>query len=153
MFLKMDLKELFEEQDMDVEVNEQEEEEMEVEVNEEEEEEMDDDDDAILSDDSCYDSERPEDIPEEIFRVLNQAEVNTLNPLKKMCCTYFYYTPGNAKFCALCIVRISGLFSWLYAVRKHDTRPYLHIDGVFCSECRDPLFQIMPCNLCPICTI
>ena len=55
MFLKMDIEE------MKVEVNEEEEE-------EKEEEEM-LDEDAILSDNSCYDSERFEDVTEKIFRV------------------------------------------------------------------------------------
>jgi len=39
------------------------------------------------------------------------------------------------------IVRISRLFSRLRVVRKHDTDHY--IDGLSCSECRGPLYQIM----------
>lgn len=140
----MDFEELqFDGDEMEVEVNN---EEMEIEVNEEEEM----DDDAILSEDSCYDTDRSD--TEEIVRVLNQAEVNTLNPLKKMCCIYFYFTSGHAKFCVSCMVRISGLFSMLYADIKHDTRLYVLMDGLFCSSCGDPLFLIMPCNLCPVCT-
>jgi len=115
------------------------------------EEEM-SDEDEVLSDDSCYDSDIEEDVVEEVHRVLNQAEVNTLDSLKKMCGIYFYYAGDSAKFCSSCIVRISGLFSRLCAVRKHDINPYILIDGLFCSECRYPLYQIMPCNLCPICT-
>ncbi|XP_071642932.1 uncharacterized protein [Temnothorax longispinosus] len=59
--VKMDFEELqFEGHEMEVEANV---------------EEMEVDDEALLSDDSCYDSEMSdEDIPDEIFRVLNQAE-------------------------------------------------------------------------------
>ena len=141
----MDLEELFEGHEMEVEANVEEE----MEVNEEEEMEW-----KLMMMQFCQtirDSDRFEDIPDEIFRVLNQAEVNMLNPLKKMCCIYSYFTPGHMKFCASCIVRIHGLFSMLYAVRRHDTYPYILINGLFCSSCGDPLYLISPCNLCPMC--
>jgi len=42
-------------------------------------------------------------------------------------------------------------FSSLCAVRKHDTVYTIHED-YSCSGCKDFLYQIMPCNMCPICT-
>jgi len=110
------------------------------------------DEDHVLSDDSCFESDIEDDVTE-IYRDLNQAEINTLSDFKKMCCIYFYYTQINVNQCLCsCIVRLSDLFSHLRDVRKHDTNPYVLIDGLYCSNCRNPLFQIMPCNMCPICT-
>ncbi|XP_077280412.1 uncharacterized protein LOC143907468 [Temnothorax americanus] len=81
--VKMDFKELqFEVHDMKVEANDEEmevPEEMDIEVNELEHEheiiddDDDDDDDAILSDDSCYDSERFEDVLEFALFVIDSA--------------------------------------------------------------------------------
>lgn len=142
---------LQEEEVIDVEVNEEDDFEIDIDEVVEDNEEM-SDSDAILSDDSCYDSDMRDVLEEEIYLVLNQAEVNTLNTLKKMCVIQFYYMDHHAKFCSSCIVNFSDLFSCLRAIRKHDTDSYIFLDGSFCSECRNPLFQIMPCNLCPICT-
>ena len=112
------------------------------------------DEDDVLSNDTAIDSDiDDDDIVEIKYRDLTQNEVNTLDDLKKMCCIYFYYTGTCAKFCAKCMLQLSGLFSRLRAVRKHVTEQYILIDKhFFCSNCRNPLYQIMPCNLCPICT-
>lgn len=122
-------------------------EEMDIEIEEE-------DIDAVLSDDSCYDSDMTEDVVVEKRKVLNQAEINTLNNTRKMCCIQFYYMGESMKFCTPCIIRIGDLFSRLRAVREHDTDKYIILDtyGLSCSSCKNPLYQIMPCNLCPICT-
>ena len=91
---------------------------MEEEINDQHEEishqEMSDEDYA-LADDSCFDSdiENDDNTIEIIYRDLNQAQVNTLRPMKKMCCTEFYYTDGHGKYCSSCIVRIYDQFSRL----------------------------------------
>jgi len=82
------------------------------------------DEDHVLSDDSCFESDMEDDVTKIIYRDLNQAEINTLSDFKKICCIYFY-TQINVKLCSSCIVRLSDLFSHLRAVRKHDTSPYL----------------------------
>jgi len=61
-------------------------------------------------DDLCFESDIEDDVTEIIYRGLNQAEINTLSDMKKMCCLYFYYTQINVKFCSSCIVRMSDLF-------------------------------------------
>lgn len=134
---------------IDIEVNDEEDDVMDIEVNDEEEMS---DSDAILSEDSCYDSDIDERYIEIKCRVLNRAEINTLDTLKKMCAIHFYYIGEHVKFCSVCIVNVGGLFSHLHAIRKHETDLYIHLDSTFCSNCKNPLFQIIPCNLCPICT-
>src|SRR5436190_13969035 len=94
-------------------------------------------------------------ISEDILeRLLYQAEINTLNEFTtKYCALYFYYTTGGYyKVCVSCFLRVTDLFSHIYAVRVHETQWYSLILGLSCSECRAPLHQILPCNLCPMCT-
>ena len=57
-----------------------------------------------------------DDIIEVIYRDLNRAQVNTLRPVKKMCCIEFYYTDDHGRYCSSCIVRINDQFSSLRAV-------------------------------------
>jgi len=53
-----------------------------------EQEEM--DESHVLSDDLCFESDMEYDVTEIIYRDLNQAEINTMSDMKKMCCLYFY---------------------------------------------------------------
>jgi len=45
----------------------------------------------------CFDSDM-ENNDKVIYRNLNRAQVNVLNPVKKMCCIEFYYT-GHERYC------------------------------------------------------
>lgn len=114
--------------------------------------------DAVLSNDSCIDNDMSEDeddadvVAEIKYRDLKRNEVNTLNTQKKMCCSYFYYAEEDKKFCTECTVEMHGLFSRLRATHTHETRKYAFINGLYCSNCRNPLHQIVPCNLCSTCT-
>ena len=114
--------------------------------------EMSDEDDVLSNDSGVNNDIDDDDVVEIKYRDLKQNEVNTLDTLKKMCCIYFYYTGTHAKFGAECILRISGLFSRLRAIRKHVTEQFVLIDGISCSNCHKPLYQVIQCNLCPICT-
>lgn len=110
------------------------------------------DEDHILSEDSDYESDCSDDFTEISWRILNSAEINTLNDVKNMCCIYFYYQTGrNDKFCTSCFLRLTDMFSRIRAVREHSTDMYSVILGQFCSECGTSLHQITLCNLCPIC--
>jgi len=114
-----------------------------------------DDDSAVLSNDSDYDSDLSDlsDITDTVERSLSRVEINSLNEFVKVCSISFYYeTENTTKFCEPCFFRIAGLFSRIRAVRVHETNTYPLILGRFCNECRNPLYQILPCNLCPICT-
>ena len=66
------------------------------------------DEDHALSGDSCFgsDMENDDDTIEVIYRDLNQAQVNTLCAMKKMCCTEFYYTDGHQNIAHNACVRI-----------------------------------------------
>lgn len=134
-------------------------------------EDLDDDDDDVLDhevmviadsdeewdnilealEDSDYNSDSDNEYVEETHRVLEQADIITVNELKKMCGIYFYYKTGDYKFCTACFIRIRDLYPIFSAVRIHETACYGLILGQFCSECRFPLHQILPCNMCPIC--
>src|SRR5436190_9669751 len=104
--------------------------------------------------DSDYDSDTGSISEDRRERLLDQAEINTLNEFTtKYCALYFYYTTGGYyKVCVSCFLRVTDLFSHIYAVRVHETQWYSLILGLSCSECRAPLHQILPCNLCPMCT-
>jgi len=77
------------------------------------------------------------------------------------CAIYFYYSDilnHSSKFCSSCIIRMHDLFLRLHVVRQHVIKQYaridsMHIDSMYCKECRDPLYKILPCNLCPICNV
>ena len=120
-----------------------------------EQEEM-SDEDAVLSNDSCIDSDMDDDDDDEDveikFRDLKQNELNTLDNLKKMCCNYFYFTEDDKKYCAECTVEMHGLFSRLRAVNEHEIQKFTFIDGLYCSNCRNPLHQIILRNICTTCT-
>ena len=77
------------------------------------------DEDHALSDDSNFgsDMENSADTIEVIYRDLNQAQVNILYFMKKMCCTEFYYTDSYGNYCSSCIVRIYDQFSRLPAFK------------------------------------
>lgn len=110
------------------------------------------DEDRILSEDSDYDSDYS-DFTDINQQMLNRVQINSLGATK-MCCIYFYYTTeGRMKFCTSCFLRISNLFSNIRVVREHESAIYELILGSFCRECGKPLHQIMPCNMCPICTV
>lgn len=114
----------------------------------------DEDFDHILSDDSCFESDSDETFDKK-YQDFKQAEVNTFDELKKMCVIYFYFVEKDYiihKYCSECIVRMHAEFEGLRAVRKHMIRKYTYIRGKYCAECKKPLFQIMPRNLCYICT-
>ena len=105
--------------------------------------------------DSDYDSETSSISEDRRERILDQAEINTLNEFTtKYCAIYFYYSTGDSgRYCTSCFLRITDLFSYIYAVRVHETQWYSLILGLSCSECRASLHQILPCNLCPMCTV
>src|SRR5436190_13065635 len=104
--------------------------------------------------DSDYDSDTGSISDDRRERLLDLAEINTLNEFTtKYCAIYFYYTTGGYyRVCVSCFLRVTDLFSHIYAVRVHETKWYSLILGLSCSECRAPLYQILPCNLCPMCT-
>lgn len=112
--------------------------------------------DAVLSNNSSIDSDMSDDDDDDAaaikYRDLKRNEINTLDTLKKMCCSYFYYAEDDKKFCTECIVEMHGLFSRLRAVHTHETRKFTFINGLFCSNCWNSLHQIVPCNLCSTCT-
>jgi len=75
---------------------------MEEEINDQYEEMSDQeisDKDHALSDDSCFssDMENDDDTIEVIYRDSNSSKL-TLRPMKKMCCTEFYYTDSHGKY-------------------------------------------------------
>ena len=107
-----------------------------------------------LSSNSCFDMKNDDDKIEVIHRNLNRAQVSALNPVKK--CAAFNSTTLKVSWKILLIMHCRNKsidqFSSLCAVRKHDTNISTILGGYSCSECKNLLYQIMPCNMCPICT-
>jgi len=70
-----------------------------------------------------------DDVTEIIYR-LNQAEINTLSDMKKMCWLYFYYTQINVKFCSSCIVRVSENY-FIFALFESTTPVHMYLSMVY----------------------
>jgi len=102
--------------------------------------------------DSDYNSDSDNEYVEEIHRELGRAEIISMDQLKKMCIIYFYYeTQDNFKFCTTCFFGMVDLLLRARAVRGHETACFGMILGEYCNQCRQPLHQILPCNMCPNC--
>jgi len=112
------------------------------------------DEDHPLSDDSDCISDCSDNLAKINKKIIDNSQINALNGHTKQCAIYFYYSTGGAlAVCASCMVSLADLhIGQMYAIRKHVTEHHDAIDGSFCSSCRNPLFLILPCNMCPICT-
>jgi len=112
------------------------------------------DEDGPLSDDSDCISDCSEDFTQFDEKILDSSQINALNGNTKQCAIYFYYSTGNDyNVCALCINGLRGVhIDFISAIRKHVTNYHDAIEGRYCSNCRNPLFIILPCNMCPTCT-
>ena len=112
------------------------------------------DEDHALSDDSNYISDQSEDLTERVEKIVSHSEIIALNERTKCCIIYFYYSTGGAlAVCTSCMIAISDTdFGYMHAVRKHVIDLHDAVSGRSCSNCRNPLYQIFPCNMCPICT-
>jgi len=119
-------------------------------------EEMNDesDEDHPLSDDSDCISDCSDNCAKINKKIINDSQINALNGHTKHCAIYFYYSTGGAlDVCASCMVSLADLhIGQMYAIQEHKTEYHDAIDVSFCSSCRNPLFLILPCNMCPICT-
>ena len=111
------------------------------------------DEDRALSDDSDYNSDQSEDNTEIVEKIVPNSQIIALNGRTKCCAIYFYYTTGGAlAVCASCMIALSDAdVGHMYAFRKHVIELHDAIEGRSCSNCRLPMYQIFPCNMCPIC--
>jgi len=106
------------------------------------------DEDHTFSDDSDCISDCSDNLTKINKKIIDNSQINALNT--KQCAIYFYYSTGDA----LAVVRHAWLvwqIGQMYAIRKHVTEHHDAI-GSFCSSCKNPLFLILPCNMCLICT-
>jgi len=109
------------------------------------------DEDHPLSDDSDCISDCSDKFTKINKKIIEDSQINALNGHTKHCAIYFYYSTGGAL--ASCMVSLADShIGQMYAIQKHITEYHDAIDGSFCSSCRNPLFLILPCNMCPICT-
>jgi len=110
------------------------------------------DEDQALSDDSDCISDCS-DLMEISEKIVANSQINALNGRTKQCAIYFYYSTGDAlTVCASCIISLADVYiGQMYAIQKHVIEYHDAIDGSFCSNCRNPLFFILLCNMCPIC--
>jgi len=112
------------------------------------------DEDHVLSADSDYISDCSDDLTEISRKVVRNSQLNALNEGTKHCAIYFYYSTGSAlAVCASCMIELVGVdLGEMYPTRRHVIDTHEAIDGRYCSNCRNPLFLIFPCNMCPMCT-
>ena len=109
------------------------------------------DEDHALSDDSNYISDRSE-ITDVDDKIVDNLQILALNGHTKVCTIYFYYSTGGAlALCTSCMISIQDV-GLMYAVRKHVIELHDVVDSRFCANCRNPVYIIFPCNMCPICT-
>ncbi|KMQ87938.1 zinc finger zz-type and ef-hand domain-containing protein [Lasius niger] len=116
-----------------------------------------DEEDHIIEypENSDYDSSCSELSIEQRYREISEEELMSLHELRKMCVIYiFYLSEDDGKFRTSCFFRWADLFSDMRtrAVRRHQISIFGLILGEVCDRCGNPLHQIFPCNLCPICT-
>jgi len=87
--------------------------------------------------------------------------VNMLGDFKKMLHIFLLYSRPCNGFYSSCIIKISGdyfhvsvLFENMTLIIIYSLMIYsvIDIDDIFYSQCRNPLYQIMLCNMCPVCT-
>ena len=114
----------------------------------------DEDEESVVSEDSNYTSDCSEEFNDTIEKHLTHAEVSVITARTRHCAIYFYYTTGGTySACAECIMQIADTdFNIMHAFRKHITDAFGRLDGKYCSNCRQPMFVLIPCNMCPVCT-
>jgi len=112
------------------------------------------DEDQPLSDDSGCISDCSEDFTEISEKIVDNSQINALSGRTKQCAIYFYYSMDDTyAACASCMINLTYVhLELISAIQKHVTDYHDAIDGKYCSNCRNPLFTIFPCNMCPICT-
>jgi len=105
--------------------------------------------------DSDYVSDNDDELRQKKCRHLNEMEINNLDVTIKMCCiTYYYYNvKEGTRYCSDCFIRLASSFRKADSIRKHKTDYCALLIGSYCKECRKSLYQIIPCNMCPICSI
>jgi len=105
------------------------------------------------SDDSGCISDCSEDFTKISEKIVGNSQINALSGRTKHCAIYFYSTGGTYVACASCMIDLRYVrLELISAIQKHVTDYHDAIDGKYCSNCRNPLFTIFLCNMCPICT-
>jgi len=102
-------------------------EEMKVDIIEEVSDESSDEDHVLSTNSNCI-SDCSDDLTEISEKMVTTSQINALNRGTKECAIYFYYSTKTI------------------VIDSHDA-----INDRYCSNCRNPLFFIFPCNTCPIC--
>jgi len=112
------------------------------------------DEDQPLSDDSGCLSDCSEDFTKISEKIVDNSQINALSERTKHCAIYFYYSMSDTYVaCASCMIDLRYVrLELISAIQKHITDYHDAINGKYCSNCRNPLFTIFPCNMCPICT-
>jgi hypothetical protein len=110
------------------------------------------DEDRPLSPDSAYNSDEDDNRKQVKKKIVSRSEFLALDGRTKCCANYFYYVYGSDKMCVTCMIASPDTDEHIYTVRKHVTEPHDVINGRFCKNCGIPLYQILPCNMCPMCT-
>ena len=111
-----------------------------------------DSDEDMLSDDTGYASDLSEDNIDRREKFVLSPEIHALNDRTRHCATHCYYITGGALVCASCMTRLADInVGGMYLVRKHEI-DYIDALGGFCSNCKVPMYIIISCNMCPICT-
>jgi len=110
-------------------------------------------DEEMLSDDSGCASDMSEYEIDRVEKFMQPSEIRTLNARTKYCVIYNYYTRGALTVCTACMIRIDDINDvGMYHVREHEIGSFGRLDGKSCTNCREPLYSIFSCNMCPFCT-
>jgi len=115
--------------------------------------ELSDEDHPLFGDSGCI-NDCSEDFIKFSEKIVDNSQINALSGRTKHCAIYFYYpTGGTYAACTSCMIELRYVrIELISAIQKHVTNYHDAIDGKYCSNCRNPLFTIFPCNMCPICT-
>lgn len=129
---------------------------------------LEDSDDSDYISDASEDFENPDEIREDpdenieenprenlANKIVLASEILTQN---EQCAIYSYYIIGNNYVtCSTCMLNVMNPDDddndeLMSVSRKHVTAPHDAIDGKYCSNCRDPVFIIFQCDMCPMCS-
>ena len=90
-------------------------------------------------------------------KFVQSSEIRALNRRTKHCIISCYYTTDgdtiSSALCLACMIDLSNIgIEGMYLVRKHKDCSFYTLDSRWsCSECREPMYIIFPCSMCPLC--
>ncbi|EZA56767.1 hypothetical protein X777_03232 [Ooceraea biroi] len=107
----------------------------------------------VLLDDSNYHSDAEGHV-ETYDRIVPNPELLSMVPNTVMyCIQFFYMARDSVVLCSPCLIRVIGTdLTYVRTILRHQTNAQSELFGRTCHNCRLPVYIIVACNMCPMCT-